>query len=149
MTLWELCPAEEMLAPQRCLTALAHPPAAAGPHHIGLWWHRMRDGTQQEVAITWILAPADTRDAILILAQDVTAYNRPEEELRAALHDKEMLLKEIHHRVKNNLQVVAGLLDIQAETVEDPRMRASFEDSRSRIQAMDTDLSRFTLLGKP
>jgi len=59
-----------------------------------------------------------------------------ERELRAALREKEVLVQEIHHRVKNNLQVVVSLLDMQAEAVADPRVRAAFEDSQARLQAI-------------
>jgi PAS domain S-box-containing protein len=61
---------------------------------------------------------------------------RAERELRAALREKEVLLQEIHHRVKNNLQVVASLLDLQAEVIADSRVRTALEDSQARLQAI-------------
>jgi hypothetical protein len=72
----------------------------------------------------------------VIEVQDITQQQRTERELRAALREKDVLLQEIHHRVKNNLQVVASLLDMQAEAVADPRVRAAFEDSQARLHAM-------------
>jgi two-component sensor histidine kinase len=74
--------------------------------------------------------------ATVIEVQDITQQQRAERGLRAALREKEVLLQEIHHRVKNNLQVVASLLDMQAEAVADPRVRAAFEDSQARLHAM-------------
>jgi two-component sensor histidine kinase len=59
-----------------------------------------------------------------------------EQVVRAALQEKTILLKELHHRVKNNIQVVSSLLMLQAEYVADPRDRELFEASRKRLGSM-------------
>lgn len=67
---------------------------------------------------------------------DITDAKEASERLNAALHQKEVLLKEIYHRVKNNLQVVSSLLTMQGRSVEDASVRALFDDSAARVMAM-------------
>jgi PAS domain S-box-containing protein len=74
--------------------------------------------------------------ALCGISTDITERKRVEEELKAALAEKEVLLKEVYHRIKNNLQIISSLLDLQADTVADPQMRLLFEDSQQRIQAV-------------
>jgi two-component sensor histidine kinase/FixJ family two-component response regulator len=57
-------------------------------------------------------------------------------QLNTSLHEKELLLKEIHHRVKNNLQIVASLLNIQSRQITDPAVLAMIAESQNRVKAM-------------
>ena len=81
-------------------------------------------------------------DEVISLGRAVTGaaetISRREAELTHALHQRDLLLAEIHHRVKNNLQIVASLLNMQGERIEDPRLRAEFETARERVQALST-----------
>ena len=56
--------------------------------------------------------------------------------LTASLKEKEVLLREVHHRVKNNLQLVSSLLNMQGRQIADPRFRAALDECQSRVQAI-------------
>ncbi len=75
-------------------------------------------------------APSGAEE-VLVLVRDVTAQRRAERE-----QQKEILLKEIHHRVKNNLQVITSLLDLQARTARDEDTRRLLAESRERVRSM-------------
>jgi two-component sensor histidine kinase/HAMP domain-containing protein len=70
------------------------------------------------------------------LTNEVAERKQAEELIRASLHEKEILLKEIHHRVKNNLQVISSLLSLQARKMQDPASLEQLRNSQNRIRSM-------------
>jgi len=74
--------------------------------------------------------------AIQIVGQDVTGQIEYERELKESLKEKETLLQEIHHRVKNNLAVVSGMMDLQAFSTENEEVKGLLNDSKNRIKTM-------------
>ncbi|KAF3886183.1 MULTISPECIES: PAS domain-containing sensor histidine kinase [Nostocales] len=73
---------------------------------------------------------------VLGFIEDITEPKRAEEKLRASLQEKEVLLAEVHHRVKNNLYVISSLLELQMDKVSDLQAKAALEDSCNRISSM-------------
>ncbi|HEY0939820.1 MAG TPA: PAS domain S-box protein [Steroidobacter sp.] len=94
-----------------------------------------RDGTQIPVEIA--LSPVSFLGSRYTVAavRDITLRRETEQRLRESLQEKELLLKEIHHRVKNNLQVVASMLALQADQATE-QAQAPLEDCRQRVMSM-------------
>lgn len=70
------------------------------------------------------------------LRQEVLERQRTEQRISASLHEKEILLKEVHHRVKNNLQIIASLLYLQSQKIDAPQFAELFHASQNRINSM-------------
>ncbi len=83
-------------------------------------------------------APAELGDLARSFADATGALREREARLKEAQARQELLMQEIHHRVKNNLQIVASLLNLQASRIRSPDARAEFQSARDRIRALAT-----------
>jgi PAS domain S-box-containing protein len=95
-----------------------------------------RDGSTFPMELAVSEVPLGGRRLFTGIVRDISERKRAEERMQASLREKEVLLKEVHHRVKNNLQVVSSLLNLGARAIRDPAALAVFEESQARVQAM-------------
>jgi len=133
----------EMLVPERFREAhiayrqayLAHPvsrPMGAGRDLYGL----RKDRTEFPVEIGLGLIDDENGPIVLSSIIDITERKNANDKLKDALKEKEMLLKEVYHRVKNNLQVVSSLINLQARNVNNQVAADQLKQSADRIKAM-------------
>ncbi|NJD76766.1 MAG: PAS domain S-box protein [Candidatus Methanoperedens sp.] len=100
--------------------------------------HYNRDGTKEYVEVSTSPIKNENGEVIQVvhIAKDITERKRAEEKIMASLKEKEILLREIHHRVKNNMQIISSLLRLQSENVKNEEYLEIFKDSYNRIRTM-------------
>jgi PAS domain S-box-containing protein len=116
--------------------------------------HRKSDGVIVPVEINSHIINLQGKTVMLGIIRDITERKKAEDlikhyneeleqqvisrtaELNASLEEKIILLREVHHRVKNNLQILISLMNLQSRTITDPQVNAALKDSTQRIRAM-------------
>jgi PAS domain S-box-containing protein len=95
-----------------------------------------KDGTIFPLELGVGKMSVDGRHEFVGTISDITERKRAEEQIKSSLREKEILLKEIHHRVKNNLQIVSSILNIQSGYLKDEELQGIFQESQDRIRSM-------------
>lgn len=121
--------------------------------HAIIYLHKIRkEGAARNIELTFIkkngqkfvgelnaavyLDGADNSRKIITATRDLTARKSADLQLMTSLKEKELLLQEIHHRVKNNLQIISSLLDLTTLRIRDSKAIHLIDDARSKIQSM-------------
>ncbi|HEY0759943.1 MAG TPA: histidine kinase dimerization/phosphoacceptor domain -containing protein, partial [Acidisarcina sp.] len=110
----------------------------AGLSEDGEWTYIRKDGSRLPVRLT-VYALNNSLGEVTgykSIADDISDRVEKEQSIRAALHEKNVLLGEIHHRVKNNLQIVYSLIDLQCGRLDDAVVLASMRDCQHRVRSM-------------
>jgi PAS domain S-box-containing protein len=100
---------------------------------------RRKDGTEMDCLVTSTVRKASDGSILGYqgIIRDITERKQAEEQIKASLKEKEVLLKEIHHRVKNNLQVISSLLSLQSGYIRDNKEAIEiFKESQNRVRSM-------------
>jgi PAS domain S-box-containing protein len=95
-----------------------------------------KDGGVFPIEVSVASWESDGKAFFAAVMRDVTRRKNTEDTLTASLREKEAMLQEIHHRVKNNLQIISSLLRLQSEKIQDPALRAVFLESQNRVRSM-------------
>ena len=94
------------------------------------------DGSLRNVTINNFFVEKSNPLILCTVVQDVTDRKEFENSLKTSLAEKEVLLREIHHRVKNNLQIISSLLNLQTVYIDDEEALNLFKESQNRVKSM-------------
>jgi PAS domain S-box-containing protein len=98
--------------------------------------HRTKTNRLFPVEVSASLIESDGSRFLQSIMRDISERKALEEMIRKSLREKDFLLKEIHHRIKNNLQIIASMLRLQGESIENQDIRHIFDNSSNRINTI-------------
>ncbi|MEG4502523.1 PAS domain S-box protein [Microcoleus sp. F6_B4] len=100
------------------------------------WVHTRIDGSEFFAEVLLNAMEINGKKFFQAVVRDITDRKRDEDQIKASLAEKEVLFQEIHHRVKNNLQVISSLLKLQSRYIQDSRFSEMLKESQNRVRSM-------------
>jgi PAS domain S-box-containing protein len=110
--------------------------AETGTGVVETKWRRKEGGTIDILLASTPIDPADPSRGVTFTALDITERKQGEERLRMTLQEREVLLREIHHRVKNNIQIISSLLRLQSRSIRDRAALEAVNECQNRIRSI-------------
>ncbi len=100
------------------------------------WVHKRLDGSEFPAEVLLNVMEINGKKCLQAVVRDITDRKRDEDQIKASLAEKEVFLQEIHHRVKNNLQVISSLLKLQSRYIQDSHVIEMLKESQNRVRSM-------------
>ena len=106
--------------------------------HTGVFetTHRRKNGTTYEAEVSVAGITLDGKRYLHSSARDISTRKRAQRHIASLLRDKQFLLKEVHHRIKNNMSTIQGLLRLQSQSLKSAEAIAALDDAVSRVKSM-------------
>jgi len=98
--------------------------------------HRLANGEIRTVEVYSSPVLIKGTPLLYSIIHDITKRKQMENRIRSLLEEKEIILREVHHRIKNNMSAIKGMIELQMDTVEDPKAISALQAAESRIQSM-------------
>ena len=106
-----------------------------GSHYFE-WTHKRLNGEDFPATVLLTRFEWKGKEILQATVRDITERKHAEDKIKASLDEKVLLLREIHHRVKNNLQIIISLLNLQIRQADDERLKQIMAETRNRVMAM-------------
>jgi len=110
--------------------------ALGGEHQTFEFWGQRKNGEIFPKEVKLNKGTYFGREVVVAVARDITFRKEDEKRLKRSLDEKEAMVQEVHHRVKNNMQVVSSLLGLQSMYLEDDKVQNALQESQNRVQSM-------------